>query len=752
MSRNNGHGRGRRRGRRGVGGNRIDGACNHNDLPSGGCMGWLDPTDDELHFFNGLALIGAFGSVVGSARRGGDHRRPSELDNTLQKIYYTEDNFAVNTVYASFKPYLEEVTMTSVREMFEPFGPIKNIRIYQNQSNDYEDEEGASGGSRWQVGRRHHQDRGNRFGFIAFESCEHAAICLQQRRKLGRFCYVAKADSWHQEAYQEIHSKKENAKNATHTTSDTKDSTEDKMTLSGERPSEDECPSGLSNTAEVCSNSTDSNEEAQGTNILQLNDDCLMLIFEQVDLMEHIALKRTCARFQGIAENILKRHKFFDFDLYEDICLTMLNTRDILTEVGPHIEHLNISPEPFARPGTRILNLIPRHCLHLSELEIRDFTLNPKVLRNLEVVFRSLTALTLSGCGIGDNIEKNLANAKRLERVNLSSNSEITGKCFRVFKNLKYLNLESCQNIQGKPFSAFTVNNRRLEYLNINGCRRLTLEAIKSISTNLSELSELVCNNCYDSVDSTKIAVIGALPKLKKIQFIVTSFSQLDPIVQALGEVNQLEHLDLSDGIFATMDFSLLEKLTNLKVLKINYKPDFQDSHLSKLCDNGKFEELHIAGCSNITDGQMIKFIKKNPNLRLLDMSCCHISERLIFSAVDILREQVRAQTHGVRHPLKMIVGQSTICPELLKNALIGSSTHLLEVSFDFTPSNLGMMGPHDPFDDMLDDDDEDFMGYDYEVDDSDMWGVDYDSELDFADLYQYFYDSDEDEVRYLYM
>lgn len=53
-----------------------------------------------------------------------------------------------------------------------------------------------------------------------------------------------------------------------------------------------------------------------------------------------------------------------------------------------------------------------------------------------------------------------------------------------------------------------------------------------------------------------------------------------------------------------------------------------------------------------------------------------------------------------------------------------------MEVSFEYTPSNFGEMGPHDPFDDMLDDDDEDFMGYDYEDDDSEMWGLDYDSDL----------------------
>lgn len=431
----------------------------------------------------------------------------------------------------------------------------------------------------------------------------------------------------------------------------------------------DECTPGSSKT--FSSSSKNSTEEPEGTNILHLNDDCLMLIFERVNLMEHIALKRTCTRFQGIVDIIFKRHKYFDFNTEpcDKICLTMLDTRDILTEVGPHIEHLCISPENFARAGVRILNLIPRNCLHLTELEIRGFTMNPKVLKNLEVVFKSLRGLTLIACGIGDNVEKFLTNAKSLERLNLASNSEITGKCLKVLKNIKSLNLESCQNIQGKPFSAFTENNKSLEYLNIEGCRRLTPEAIKSIATNLSELSHLVCNNCYDSVDSTKMAVIGTLSKLKRIQFIANSFTQIDPIIQAFSTTNQLEYFDLSDGIFASMDFDLLQGLTNLKVLKLNYKIDFLDSHLSKLCDNGKFEELHIAGCSNITDGQLIEFIKKNPNLKLLDMSCCRISERLIFSAVDILREQAR--TNGVRAPLKMIVGQSTICPELLKVGLL---------------------------------------------------------------------------------
>uniref|UniRef100_A0A1Q3F0E4 Putative leucine-rich repeat protein n=1 Tax=Culex tarsalis TaxID=7177 RepID=A0A1Q3F0E4_CULTA len=726
-----------------------------------------DSDEDELNFFRQLAVFGALKRMQdrsggGAARHheaaGGRGAARETSAAEKQKIVYTEDQIAVNTIYASFKTsQADAVTEESVRKLFAQFGPIKQVRLHTaGNNNTYEGgEQDEHRGVATRGRPRRYQERVNRYGFVSFEKCEDAAICLQQKFKLHKQCYVAKADSWHQEAYKKKQAEEETGTAAppcepccsTSTTAPTTTNTTSTTATSE-----------AAGAQRADHNTSNASEEPEGFSILQLNDDCLMTIFSEVELLDLLALKKTCTRFEGVCCDLLKRQKKLDLD---NVCpkktyLTMLDAKNILIELGPFAEHLIITRDTFARPGVRILYLIPKHCSNLKQLDIHDFTLKPNSLKTLEGVFKTLESLRLVNCGIADNIERSLAQAKNLRRLDLSQNSEITGKCLKVVKNLKYLNLESCQNIQGKPFITFSERNKTLEFLNINCCSRLTNEAVKALAANFPDLQHLICNNLYDNVEPASMAMIAKLPKLTKVQFKINNFASIDNILQAFTESNQLEHLDLSDGIFTSVDYNLLCSLTNLRELKLNYKLDFSDEHLAKLCTKGNFLELHIAGCTNVSDRQLIEFIRKNPALKELDVSYCQITEFLVFSAIDILKEQAAAVSGGgvarQNRTLRMIVGQTSICPVINDNALVKSNRHLLELSFYATE---GFYSEMDEYDDVMGDhsgDDEDFMGYDYEDDDSDLWGLDYDSDLgNFVDMCQFYYDSDSDN-DYKYM
>lgn len=675
-------------------------------------------------------------------------------------ILYTEDHIPINTVYASFKSHPEEVTEQSVRQIFDKYGPIKNVRIHTNQNAcghyDSDQEEGAVGGSSYRRRYKKYnqwEPRVIRYAFVSFENCKDAAKCIQMMPKSKQKCYVAPADSWHQDEYHKQQAAMKvgdepsgpNGADSGNSKTDLTQAEASSSETALNNPEKTEMKEGTSHTASADSEA----HSPMGTNILQLNDDCLMLIFQQLDLAQLITLKNTCTRFEMIARDMFKRFKSINFSshIYSKAYITMLDAKNILTEVGPYVENLNIAREDFLRPGVRTLTLIPRYCTSLKTLCIKDFTLNPKTLKSLASVFGALQELSLIACGVSDNIERHLAQAKNLQRLDLSSNSEITGKCLKAVRNLKYLNLENCQNIQGKPFSAFAEGNKTIEFLNIHCCSRLTSEAIRSIVTNMTELSHLVCNNKYDNADPSCVATIASLPKLKKVQLKITSLSSIEQIIHSLVETNQLEHLDLSDGIYTSVDYSRLSRLTNLRELKLNYKLDFADEHLAQFCSNGNFVELHIAGCTKVSDKQLIEFIKANPCLRVLDISFCEISEGLIFSTLDILKEQA-ASSRGPNRKLKMVVGQTSICSVILHNGLIKNHAHLLQISFDYTDSYYSAMGLEDLYDDLLDDDDEVFMGYDYEDEDSDscFW----DNELDPYEMC--LYDSDMDEYQYINM
>lgn len=759
MNRNHGRrGRGRGRGRRGANRGRNP---PQNDLNLPLSDGWSDSSGDSDDYYTSMKMIAALARM----ERGGHSfgMGPDPGSGSDEKVYYTEDEIPVNTIYASFTTNPESITEAIVRELFGQFGPISSVRIHTNQSNNVANAEdgpsGRGGGGRRGRNRNNRYEKIIRYGFISYERCEDAAKCLQQKVTLKKKCYVAPADSWHQDAYQKQMQEAEYGTKPAITESVTNS---DVASGSGSGSAEGASVAPTASKTESATNLKSESStavidgsvssEQDDMSILQLNDDCLLLICDYLELMDLLALKKTCTRFDNISCEFFKQYRILDFDIdpSDKKFLTMLDAKNILSEIGSYIEYLLISGDRFMRSGVRILSMIPRYCPNLKDLDINDFSLNSKMLRGFEEVFKSLDGLSLSSCSLDDGIEKSLKHAKKLQRLDLSMNNEIRGKCLSSVRNLKHLNLENCQNLQGKPFITFAARNKTLEYLNIACCGRLTTEAIKAIASNMTELKHLVCNNSYESVDAPSMALLGKLPNLKKIQFKINGYSPIDHILEGLAEVDKLEELDLSEGVFTALDYKLVSNLTHLKQLKLNYKLDLGNEQLAMLCNKRNFVELHIAGCTKVTDQQLIEFIRKNPQLKLLDISYCQITEGLIFSAIDILKEQAVGCREGSRQ-LKMMVGQTSICPVILNNTLVKANRHLLDLSFDSTEGFYGGMDSDDMYDDVMDEnDDEEFMGYDYGDDESLMWGLDYDSDLgDFADVAGFLYDSDDD--RYLY-
>lgn len=193
--------------------------------------------------------------------------------------------------------------------------------------------------------------------------------CLQQRVKLHGICHLDRADSWHQDSYNN---------------------------------NDEVVPTSTPTDIIGSENSEESNLSPNEMNILQLNDYCLIMIFELVSLADLVTLKRSCVRIQGIVDNFFKRYKFFDADKHIALDgkrnITLLKIRNILMDIGPYTEHLCISLHRFRQPGERILMMISRHCTVLKKLEIKDIaSLNLTVRNCLKMISNSSEELTIIG-------------------------------------------------------------------------------------------------------------------------------------------------------------------------------------------------------------------------------------------------------------------------------------------------------------------------------------------------------------------
>ncbi|XP_065077994.1 uncharacterized protein LOC135701173 [Ochlerotatus camptorhynchus] len=525
-------------------------------------------------------------SYSGSAGTSSSGIQPDGSTTAPPTILTTEDGFPVNTLYANFvrNPQLcqqEDV----VRKMFEKYGPVKDVRIIANINS-------------------------NPFGFVSYDRCEDALRCLLHKKRFPHV-YLSVADSWQQDAY-----KKQAA---------TKFVESDSSKTTGSCSDEGQSSSGESS-------------------ILQLNDDCLTLIFRQLGLMDLIALKNTNQRLASVVHNVLKRYRSFDFaEPHDKPILTVMDTKNILENVGKFIQCLSLSGNRFAHSKTtaapRILGLIPRNCFHLRELEIHCFNINPSVLNTLEGIVSSLEALTLNDCAVDDNVERCLNLCLSLQRLQLRANDTITGACLKTIKGLKSLNVENCSQLEGSRLFVFLQNNPQLEYLNITGCLELHTNAISAIS-HLTELTHLACNDSYSKVAPVSMMLITRVLKIQYLELTISSTPSTDRMLQKFSKRNCLEYLELKGSLVDRISYKSILKMTELKELKIIGRAcfgTFQDEHLEEFCNKTNIERLHIVRCPGVSEDKLIEFVDRNPQLTLLEIPSVFLTEEFVFSVLDAL-------------------------------------------------------------------------------------------------------------------
>lgn len=433
------------------------------------------------------------------------------------------------------------------------------------------------------------------FAFISYTRCEDALSCLVNKQNFPHI-YLKVADSWQQDAY-----KKQAIKEGT-------------------------APAPI--------------EEGQ---ILQLNDDCLRHIFEKLDLMDLIALKRTNRRFATVVRLVLKRYRSFDFAEPRDKpILTVLDTKIILESVGSYIGHLSLSGHRFAESKTtdahRILGIVARNCFHLKELEISDIAMNPSIFKELEKIASSLEALALIDCNLEDDFGDLLGHCLDLQRLQLCD-KQTTGSFLKTIVGLKSLNVENCSQLKGSEMFLFLKNNPQLESLNITECQELHLNTISAIS-HLDDLSHLACNDSYPNVVPPNMMLITRIPSITRLKLTISSAPSTERILQKFAKRNCLQYLELKGPLVDRISYGSILNMTELKELKIIGRAcfgTFQDEHLEEFCRKTNIERLRIVRCPGLSEDKLIEFIERNPQLRLLEIPSVFLTEDFVYSVLDAL-------------------------------------------------------------------------------------------------------------------
>lgn len=470
----------------------------------------------------------------------------------------------------------------------------------------------------------------NNYGFITLKECSVATKVLVNRKKLEEYFVIMPADSWHQPDF--------------HKTSSNSPCTLDDPNL-----------------------------------ISTLNDDCLLKILSFLDLNEVMTFKNVCKKFEDVAEVHCKHQRTLDFSkIKSKNKLTLMDVKNILDHVGNHIQNLSISSDKFN--NQRVLQLLPKHLKNVVSLKLTGFKSDKVFWRQMRNVLLKLESLDVSD---NRNLNEDFLNClkgKCLRKLNLSS-SVLNGNCLRNLKSITDLNISECDNISGKNLKEFAKLNEGLKTLDISKCSNLYGNDVNDILVKLLQLETLSLNNYYiDEVNSgVSIPNLNKLVNLKHLHVHNIYYPPTDQLLKTINVENVIETLNISYGQLVQTSVNAIFTMRHLKKFVMNFKYSLPDDLVEYLLTMERLEEIHLAGCSNISSNNILRFIRLE-NLKLLDISRCYgFNNNFIFELIDILKE------NNFEKKLTIFVGGTEIDVNILEHPLVIEMEKVLEIKLTTT-------------------------------------------------------------------
>lgn len=377
-------------------------------------------------------------------------------------------------------------------------------------------------------------------------------------------------------------------------------------------------------------------------NILELNNDCLIKIFENLTTIGMIAVRETCKGFQAAIEySFSRRYKTkhcLSIDFHQ-IIKANVQTKQSIKDLnklfryfGPFIKDLTIDGN-FYRKGclfTDILNAIDKnHCPNLKALKFRNIEFNSASGRSMypfRSLFTGLEKLSIICCNGNEYIlEQCILHCKNLKELKLRYLNRFDGR----FLNCIQSKLEVFEMRHSRNFTAINVMNffRRfpaLKCIKIILCYFKLQDFCTMISQHLSTVESLHFEEDIFEEDFDDQRELYGLHTVEEIQ--QKLFRQLGVkdllLPYSLELFNELHALDTSHIESLGVSFFFLfpykelirtwpEKLgglINLKCLKIRFLPIDVGCHLpEKLCH---LQRIEFSNCCDLVADDIMYLVK----------------------------------------------------------------------------------------------------------------------------------------------
>ena len=275
---------------------------------------------------------------------------------------------------------------------------------------------------------------------------------------------------------------------------------------------------------------------------------------------------------------------------------------------------------------------------------------------------------------------KNKDSSRRNKSIIVNLLPQFKGVCFvhqdtNFLKTLLKHMFEFCTAIESIAFVDINLSDDHIKYIpgrilrevhdiRIVGCERITNDSLKHIGTYSKKLIYLNLEDCFHVSDEGLLHILKSCTNIKSLNLsgtCVTNINMCSISVycrylkslkvarcrkltgEGFGGTTEdfryLEYLNISSNYEGITDKGiqiLVRKCTSLTYLDISNSSNITDISILTIADCcQKLQEFLAKGCVRITQEGLIYLVRKNNNLRALNIDEISISNRLLFAIAD---------------------------------------------------------------------------------------------------------------------
>lgn len=206
--------------------------------------------------------------------------------------------------------------------------------------------------------------------------------------------------------------------------------------------------------------------------ILNLDDDCLMNIFQFLSIYELIEAEKVCKAFKATCYNVYSSKRFHKMRI-ELRNLRPEYYRGIFRRVGNTLRNFEFSGGYIMNEDVKrcMIDGVSKCCPKLKSLTINYTEFSNTNFEQLQKCFTNLTFLDLSRCNLVEDILKITLDGERFRNIKtlkLAGNACMIGSLFKDMKHVEELDVSYCFGLRFADFVVFLRNCVKLIKLDVS--------------------------------------------------------------------------------------------------------------------------------------------------------------------------------------------------------------------------------------------------------------------------------------------